>query len=230
VTSVLAVAYVALHAFPQLLFAHSLTTSGITFYSRAPLPPDAAARADEVAALLERCELAVADRHERVFVCDSPWLFGLFSPTSAGAFAFSVPLTDHVFVASADWSRDLASRAAPEFNSRSLSAVVAHEITHGLIRHRLGLLRSVRLPDWVAEGYCDYVADESSFPTEQGLRLFASGERHPSASYRYFTYRLMVRHLVEDQHLSFSQVVARAGEFAAVEAATREALESSELP
>ena len=65
------------------------------------------------------------------------------------------------------------------------SVVMAHEISHGLIRHRLGLLRGIRLPDWVDEGYCDYLVHESSFPEAEGLRLMASGQSHPSSAFRY---------------------------------------------
>ena len=226
VLTVLAVLYAGLHVFPQTLFAYTVTASGITIYSRALLPPEAASCAARAAELLKQSELAVPGRHERVFVCNAPWLFRLFSPRSAGAFAVSVPVTDSVFIAAADFSTDVATRSGADFNKRSFSSVMAHEITHGLIRHRLGLLRGIRLPDWVDEGYCDYVARESSFPEAEGLRRFASGQSHPSMSYRYFTYRQMVRHLVEDEHLTFSQVVARANESAAVAAEARKALQS----
>ena len=225
ILTVLAVLYAGLHVFPQTLFAYSVTVDGITIYSRAPLPPEAASCAARAAELLKQSELAVPGRHERVFVCDSPWLFRLFYPASR-AFAFSVPVTDNVFIAAADFSTDIATRPGADFNTRSFSSVVAHEITHGLIRHRLGLVRGIRLPAWVDEGYCDYVARESSFPEADGLRLLASGQSHPSMSYRYFTYRQMVRYLVEHQHLTFSQVVARANESAAVATEAREALQS----
>lgn len=225
ILTVLAVLYAGLHVFPQALFAYSVTASGITIYSRSPLPPEAASCAARAAELIKQSELAVPHRHERVFVCDAPWLFRLFHPTSRG-FAFSVPVTDNVFVAAADFSGDVAMRSGPDFSKRSFSSVAAHEITHGLIRHRLGLLRGIRLPSWVAEGYCDFVARESSFPEAEGLRLFASGQSHPSMSYRYFTYRQMVRYLVEDEHLTFSEVVARANDSAAVAAEARKALQS----
>lgn len=225
VLCVLGLLYVGLQAFPQVLFPYNLTVQGITLYSRAPLPPEAAVCAEKAAELVQRSELAVPGRRERVFVCNSAWVFRLFGPTRSRVFAFSVPVTGHVFVASADLSRDLARRAAPDFNTRSLSSVVAHEISHGLIRQRLGLVRAMRLPDWVAEGYCDYVARESSFPEAEGLRLFAAGVRDPSMSYRYFVFRQMVRHLIEDQHLSFSQVVARAPDMAAIETETLRVLQ-----
>jgi hypothetical protein len=226
VLGVLAVLYASLHLFPQMLFAHSVTANGITIYSRSPLPPEAASCAARAADLLKKSELAEPGRQERVFVCDAPWLFRLFSPRSSGAFAVSVPVTDNVFVAAVDFPADVVSRSGSDFNRRSFSSVMAHEITHGLIRHRLGLLRGECLPGWVAEGYCDYVARESSFPETDGFRLFASGQSHPSMSYRYFTYRQMVRYLVENQNLTFSEIVARVDESDAVAAEAREALQS----
>ena len=222
---VLAALYLGLQCFPQVLFAHSVTADGITFYSRQPLPDNlaesCAARSRE---LLQASELASPERPERVFVCDSPWLFTLFGPTSTRAFAFSVPVTDNVFIAGADFSADAIHSRAPVYNTRALSAVVAHEITHGLIRRRLGWLRAALLPTWVAEGYCDYVAREGSFPEATGLALMAAGREDASPAFRYFEYRQAVRYLLDDQHASFAQLVVRAHDFASVEAETRQRL------
>ncbi len=226
--TVLLLLYAGLHVFPQVLFAHSVSADGITLYSRMPLPPEAAVCAKRAAVLIQQSELAVPGRRERVFVCNSPWLFRLFKPT-AGGFAFSVPLTDHVFIADGDFAADVARWPAPKYNTRSLSSVMAHEITHGLIRHRLGLVRGVLLTDWVNEGYCDYVAKESSFPEVKGRSRFVSGEEHPSPSNRYFKYRQMVRHLAESQRLSFAQIVARAGDSASVAAEARQAVQTHKL-
>lgn len=226
--TVLLLLYAGLHVFPQVFFAHSVTTDGITIYSRTPLPPAAAECAKRAAALTHQSELAVPGRRERVFVCNAQWLFRLFKPT-AGCFAFSVPLTNHVFIADGDFTADTARWPAREFNTRSLSSVIAHEITHGLIRNRLGLVRGVLLTNWVNEGYCDYVARESSFPEAEGRRLFASGDEHPSRSYSYFKAREMVRYLAENRGLSFEQIVARARESASVEAEARQALQT-QLP
>ena len=220
--------YASLHVFPQVLFAHSVSADGITLYSRTPLPPEAVECAKRAAALIQQSELAVPGRRERVFVCNSPGLFRLFKPT-AGGFAYSVPLTDHVFIAEADFTADLTRWPAPKYNTRSLSSVMAHEIAHGLIRHRLGLMRGIRLAGWVNEGYADYVGRESSFPEEEGLGRFASGEEHPSPSYRYFKYRQMVRYLAENQRLSFAQIVARGSDSASVEAEARQELQSQTL-
>lgn len=216
--------YVALLAFPQVLFAHSVTDRGVTIYSRTPLPAETLTRISEINDLVSASELAVSGRNEGIFLCNNPWLFRLFAPLSADAFAASSPVRDHVFVAQADLAGNVARNRKPKHNTRSFSSVAAHEITHGLIWHRLGLIRGVRLAPWVAEGYCDYIARESSFPEAEGLALLRGGGEDPSPAFRYFKYRQMVRYLLEDRRYSFAGLVARAGNPAAVHAETVNAL------
>jgi hypothetical protein len=218
--------YAGLHAFPQVLFAHSVSGEGITIYSRDPLPPETTQRIAEIAALVARSELAVPGRQEKIFLCNSPWVFRLFCPRSTGAFGAAISVTDHVFVPQADLASNVAKRSAPSYNARAFSPLVAHEITHGLIRKRLGLIRAFRLPDWVDEGYCEYVAGEGSFPDDEGLPLLAAGEKLPSSAFRYFLYRQMVTYLIDDRGLSFQQVVDRAHEASGVEAELVAALRS----
>jgi hypothetical protein len=222
--TIVSLLYLALLFFPQVLFAYNTTEKGVTVYSRAPLPPEATARIDEAVALAGRSELAVPGRTERVFVCGNPWLFRIFSPLSPQSFATSWPVTDNIFLADADLEKNVVRSSAPEYNQRSFSGVAAHEICHGLIRHRVGLLRGIRLPAWIAEGYCDYIARESSFPEDVGTKMLREGWEDSSPSFRYFLYRQMVRHLIDDEHLSFDQVVGRANETGQIKADTVAAL------
>jgi hypothetical protein len=226
---VLVLLYAGLHLWPDPLFPNRVSAAGMTIYSRARLPPEAAECAARAAALIARSELAVPGRNERVFVCDSPWLFHLFNPVTSG-FAYSVPVSGNCFVGHVDFEKDLVRHRGPDFNTRKLSAVIAHEATHGLIRRRVGWLRGLTVPDWVAEGYCDHVAQESSFPEDEGLRLLAEGPSDPSIAFRYFTYRQMVRYLIEERGLSFEEVLARSEDKAAVEAETRAWLKSRTSP
>jgi hypothetical protein len=218
--AVVGLAYLALLVYPQALFAYSVTSGNITLHSREPLPPAAIGIVAQAAAKVSASELAEPGRHEDVYICNSPGLYRLFAPTAATAFANTMPVTDNIFVANADLSNDISRSSALDHNIRSVSGVVAHEITHNLVEHRLGLYRALRLPDWIAEGYPDYVAHESSFPESVGLRLVATRGRDPSPSFDYFLYRQMVRHLIEDKHLSFAQVAARADDFSRVERET----------
>ena len=205
--AIMTLGYVGVHIFPQALFAHSISERGITLYSTRPIPASAAGRLAKARDLIDGCELAVPGRRERVFVCNTPWLYRLFAPLSGGAFAVSVPLTDNVFVAAADIDADAAYSGVMEYRRRAFSGLVAHEVCHGLIRRRLGLWRASRLPMWIAEGYCDYVAGGGSFPEEEGLRLLAAGRSHPAPSFRYFMYRKKVARLIEDRGLTFDALV-----------------------
>ena len=49
-------------------------------------------------------------------------------------------------------------------NARSLSGVIAHEITHLLIRKKFGYWRNLTMPTWKKEGYAEYVAGGSTLP------------------------------------------------------------------
>lgn len=225
--TVVALLWFGLLVFPQLLFHRSVSHQGVTIYSRAPLPQEAAARIAEIMSLVERSELAVRGRTERIFICNSRWLFCVFAPLTPRAFGFSVPVVDNVIFADADLVQNVARSASPIHNQHPFSSAAAHEITHGLIGHRLGLWREILLPRWVKEGYCDYVARASTFPEAEGYKLLMTGGHDPSMSFRYFTYHQMVRHLMDDQGYSFKQVVDRAGEQALVEAETIKAMKDA---
>lgn len=227
---IVALLWLGLVSFPQPLFAYNVSAKGVTIYSRAPLPPETSARINEALHLISRSELAVPGRTERIFVCNNPWLFRLFAPASPTSFAISLPVSDNIFVAEADLATDVARSNSPNHNRRSFSSVAAHEITHGLIRHRLGFIRAALLADWVNEGYCDYISRESSFAEDDGFRILRDGRDDPSSSFRYFVARQMVRHLIEDRHLSFDEITKRAGDSVAIKAETVAAVREAGRP
>lgn len=205
--TILGLSYLALHLFPQTLFAHSVTVGRISVYSRHPLPEQATSSVERAIHLLDRSELFEGDRNEKIYVCDSPALFRLFSPKSPAAFGISVPITNNVFLASADFASDTVRRFGDRYNTRSLSGVIAHELTHGHIRGCLGLIPGMRLSAWRSEGYCEHVAGEGSFPDEKGMQLFLTGDEDESAAYRYFMYRMIVSYLIDHRGLSFDELV-----------------------
>ena len=228
--AIVALLYVALLFFPQLLFAHNVSVKGVTVYSRAPLPPETATRIDEALALVNKSELALAGRSEKIFVCDSPWLFRVFAPVSGDAFGISYPISNNIFVAASDLTANVCRSNRTIHNRRTFSSVAAHEITHGLIRHRLGVIRGTLLASWLREGYPDYVARESSFPEDEGFRNLREGKNDSSGSFQYFVYRQMVRHLVEDRHYSFDEMARNSGHADAIKSETIAAVKEGAQP
>ena len=97
----------------------------------------------------------------------------------------------------------------PAHNQRSLHLVIAHECTHQLLRRRLGLLAAFRLPTWKNEGYCEYVAGNTSFDLAQGIELLASGNADSSPAFQYVKYYLAVRHILETEGFTVQQLVSQ---------------------
>jgi hypothetical protein len=87
--------------------------------------------------------------------------------------------------------------------------VIAHEVTHNSIRKRFGLVNSfTSLPNWKDEGYCEYVAGETTISYEEGVRRWkANPDDH--ATYAYFKYHQMVRYLLDVEKISVEELFSR---------------------
>src|SRR5262249_35859258 len=107
-----------------------------------------------------------------------------------------------------DAANDLVFRNAPEHNHRSLSGVIAHEITHLLIRKRYGYLRNLTMPTWKKEGYAEYVAGDSTLDYETGVRMWKANPQDDTG-YQYFKYQMLVKYLLEHDKLSVDDLFNR---------------------
>jgi len=108
-------------------------------------------------------------------------------------------------------------RDAPAHNARSLSGVLAHETTHLLVRRRIGYWRNLTAPTWKKEGYAEYVAGGSTLSYEEGVRLWKTPP-HDGSGYQYFRYYMVVRYLLEHEHVSVDDLFRREFDFEATAA------------
>jgi hypothetical protein len=63
------------------------------------------------------------------------------------------------------------------------------------------------LPVWKAEGYCEFIARESSFGNTAGMEMFKKGQNDDSKSFKYFEYRKVMEYLINNQKFSFDEIV-----------------------
>jgi hypothetical protein len=195
--------YLLVSAYPIPLFPNRVSHAGITVYSDRELEP-------EIYAVLERAvrnisTSAVYDSsvHHRVFLAGSHGKFAFFAQTHFRAFGIRSPLMGNIFVTKSDPAADrVIARRDGEYNQRSLSGVIAHEITHALLRQTPG---GRGLPTWKEEGYADYIAGESTFDYACGVELLKAGEHDPSPAFRYFKHRLLVEYLLDLKQVPFEQ-------------------------
>src|SRR6185503_15919560 len=115
---------------------------------------------------------------------------------------------NNVFINKTDVPDDLVYMNRAKHNQRSLSGVVAHEVTHLFIRQRYGTLRSMLMPTWKNEGYCEYVAGESTISLDEGLRLWSENPAD-DIGYRYTKYHAMIKYLIENEHMSIDDVMTQ---------------------
>ena len=61
-------------------------------------------------------------------------------------------------------------------------------------------------PTWLTEGYCDYVADESTLTAADVSRLRATGQGHPALV--YYVGREKITRMIEQQDLMIDDIMA----------------------
>ncbi len=191
--------------FPQVLFAHEVSYKNFNFYSRQPLDASVYKVLDFAEARLEKSPLYDKNLTKRIFVSETFSFYMFLSPRVRGSFANTMPFTGNVTVNKVDIADDSVFRNAETDNRRSLSAVIAHEVTHTLIENKFGWAKSLNTPSWKKEGYCEYVAGETTIGFAEGARRWKANPADDS-KYLYFKYQQMVRYLLDDEKISVEEL------------------------
>lgn len=203
-----AASYTGILVFPYLLFPYKITYKSYQVYSDAPIPGGINKVLEETDAAIKRSELYDPAGHYRVFISGGFLRYGFLASIHRKAYALTYPLTQNIFLSKTDLSANIVY-ARGNNNTRRASDVLAHEITHVMINKKLGFFRTIRLPSWKEEGYCDYIANSSSFNCEQGMVLMGKDQSAASNSFKYFKYRVLIHHLITSKKLRFQQIIDR---------------------
>lgn len=200
--------YLALFLFPQIIFTNKVYYKSYIVYSHHKLNNNIFTILDSAENLVSKSEFYI-DRpiHNRIFLCSSFLEYSLFAPTQRKAFACTNPLTNNILLSKSNVLLNKVERNGNDNNIRTLSGTIAHEVAHTLIVKKIGLLKNMQLATWKKEGYCDFIAKESSFNFTVGMQLLCSNQNTVSPSFQYFKYRLYVNYLINDKRQSFNQII-----------------------
>ncbi|HEX8666809.1 MAG TPA: hypothetical protein VF727_00375 [Allosphingosinicella sp.] len=166
-----------------LAWPYSAQFGATTVYSEAPIPPQMVqvlARSD---ALLARSELHGGPLQRRLFLSSGGWRWRLLALTSSGSFALRRPFRSGLVFNRSDVAADRVENGRKLGGDRTLSGTIAHETTHILIARRYGELQAAMVPSWKAEGYADFVAQESSLSPEEARIAERTEKDHPALEY-----------------------------------------------
>lgn len=203
-----AAAYVLLLCYPQVLFAHHVTYKNFTVYSREPLDQNIYALLDKVETTLATSEINNTSVRPKIFLTNSQQLYSAASLyLGANSFGKGMPVlaNSNIFINETDVQKDLVFRKAPAYNSRSLSSVLTHEVTHLLVGQKFGYVKNLTMPSWKKEGYAEYVAGGSTLDYAAGVRMWKANPNNDTG-YQYFKYYMLVKYLLDHEHLSVGEL------------------------
>lgn len=188
--------------FPQPLFAYSLSHGPYRIWSDRPIDPAMVAVLDDANRRLRTSDLHDPRAQFRIFICNAPWRLWLFSRSTAVGGAADAVLSRNIYLREADIA---GNRLIPpegvlaDADVRTLAYFIAHEATHVMQSRAFGRLMEWRYPDWLTEGYADWVAKAGQFDYDENRRLLAAGD--PRLDYARSglsrRYHLMVAFLIE---------------------------------
>lgn len=206
-----AAAYVLLLCYPQVLFAHQISYKNFTVYSRQPLDQNIYAMLDRVEARLATSSINNPNVRPKIFLTNSQQLYSALSLyIGANSFGKGMPVlpTNNIFINEADVAKDFVFRKAPAYNQRSLSEVVAHEVTHLLIRQKFGYVKNITMPAWKKEGYAEYVSGGTTLDYATGAGMWKANPNN-DRGYQYFKYYSVVKYLLDTEKLSVEELFTR---------------------
>ena len=228
---VILAAYSALLCVPDPLFAHTVRANNLILHSDRPLPATAARHVLQlVEAKLTESPLYSPRQDHAIFICNSRWRQILFFNKAYGVGGVApYPISGNVFLRDANIQEDwlISPLGTPVQGDRTLDYFIAHEITHQLTGQALGPLRYYELPQWVREGYADYVGKGRSFHYEEARRAFIAGgpEMDWQKSGLYVRFHLLVAHLLDRSHWTVTRLLHDPPQQEAVEKGVRISVE-----
>jgi hypothetical protein len=201
-------------AYPQPFFAYHAKRGRLSLHSDQPFDP---AKAQMLLAQIDaRLKTSPLDGGEAnaIFVSNADWRQRLFMNIAYGAGGVNFyPWTRNVFLRTADIDHNQlfghsGKAAAPP---RTLVYYAAHEVGHSLTGKRLGAahLWNWGLPQWVREGYADYVGLGGDVNV---AALYAHYRVHDpqvdwAKSGQYTTFRMLAAYFLQHEHWSVDRLL-----------------------
>ena len=189
---------------PQPLFGWSVRLGNLCLYSDTTFDPAAGL----CVLTTVRDDLRLSPRYDEAashaaFICGTPWRHRLLMAAASRAGGVNYcPVTANVFLVGAvvEENRLLPLSGRPDMFGRPRDHFIAHEVTHTLEARAVGILAYRRVPDWVKEGYAEYVGGgRGRFDYDEAASAFLAGApaMNRPAEAPYLRYRLLVTHLID---------------------------------
>ena len=205
---IIAAIFIAFIIFPNLSFyRHHISYKQFKIYADIEINDAIYEILDEVDKQLKISEIYESNLNCKIFISSGFKPYSIFSPSYKDAFAVTYPIINNIFISKTDIENNLVQRNAEEDNERSLSSVIAHEVTHKLIENEIGIKANRKLEIWKKEGYCEYISGESKLNLKAGIKKVYKNSNSSSPAFSYLKYRILVTYLIDVKGHSFRSLV-----------------------
>lgn len=205
---ILAIIFIVFILFPNLSFyRYHIKYRQFNIYSDVEISDEIFNILDKVEEKLKTSEIYDPDLNFKIFISSEFKSYSIFCPSLKDAFAATYPIINNIFISKTNIENNLVHRNANEDNERSLSSVIAHEVTHKLIENEIGIKANRKLASWKKEGYCEYISVDSTLDIKAGVKKVYKGYNSFSPAFAYLKYRIFVTYLLDVKGHSFHSLV-----------------------
>ena len=176
--------------FSQPLFGNHFTYHNFEVWSDRPISPKITQVLDDAARRLQTSSLFQSELPIKLFFCNSSWRLWLYSQhfnPRLGGLADGW-LTHNVYLRASDMAANRlfppGSQPLTDAAQRPLSYFVAHKATHILEARAFGRFTLIRSPQWLTEGYADYIAKAGECDFAENRRRLLYRKTTRSSTYR----------------------------------------------
>lgn len=117
---------------------------------------------------------------QSIFLTAGGWRWTWLAGNAQGAMGLTRAVSDVIVLNRTEGDKVFGG---PGIGEREIAGVIAHEMTHGSLRAHFGLTVDFTHPAELREGYCDWVAQESSLTDARAHELLRAGGGHPALIY-----------------------------------------------
>lgn len=210
-TAAIVAVAVTLLAFPQPLFAHSMTHGQLELWSDTPFDESQARRLlAETTERINASPLPLDGATHRIFITNTEWRRRLFFLTAPGAGGVNYYPSRNVFIGRAEIAHNrISGNHGLVLPPRTLVYYMAHEIGHSLVGVRVGAIGNQQLPTWIKEGICDIIGFGGDVDIDELARAFVEDrlEMNYAKSGLYARYRLLVAFMLKREGWSVDQLL-----------------------
>jgi len=173
---------------------------------------------DNVEQLIQKSECYDPDLNFKIFLRSDANKYNLlpFQFPEVGS-GHAIPGIKNVFLYKSNCSTDTTYNHLG--HARSLSSVLAHELTHVMVESKWFFKAKMAYFDknsltpfgalWKEEGYAEYIAGNLPIKMEEGIKLLeGTSKKHYSPNFEYFKYWLAVRHLILKKQMTFEEILS----------------------